>query len=141
MTSSDALVNLLSDFASRTNWEEKYRLIIKKGKDLEPYPEEFRQDEYKVKGCQSQVWLYPREKKGRIIFFGDSDASIVRGLMAIVLTVYSGRSPKEILETPPDFIDRLGLRQNLSMSRANGLGSMLKQIKLYALAFTVKARG
>ena len=127
--------NLIADFTKLSTWEEKYRFLIEKGRDLGTYPEEFRQDKFKVKGCQSQVWLYPEMKDGKITFYGDSDATIVKGIMAILLSVYSDKTPGEILAIRPTFIEEMGLREHLSMSRANGLYSMLKQMGLYAVAF------
>lgn len=118
--------------------EDRYRLIIRKGRTLAPYPEEYRLDEFKVKGCQSQVWLYPAYAQGVINFYGDSDAAIVRGLLGLLLHIYNGLPPEEILATPVDFVEEMGLTTQLSMTRAQGLGAMLKQIKLYALAFTGK---
>ena len=131
-TRIDTLVN---DFKSFDNWEDKYKSIIEKGKTLPDFPEEHRLDQFKVKGCQSQVWLFPELDGDKIKFHADSDASIVKGIIAILLSVYSGATPTEILATKPDFIDEIGLRQHLSMSRANGLNSMLKQISMYAIAF------
>ena len=131
-----AAETLVSEFASFQNWEGKYRLLIEKGRQLGPYPEEFRQDIFKVKGCQSQVWLYPKKQGENVVFCGDSDASIVKGIIAILLFVYNNQSPKNILTFKADFIEDIGLRQHLSLSRANGLGNMLKQMKLYAFAFS-----
>ena len=105
------------------------------GKELAPYPEEFRSEDFKVKGCQSQVWLYAKKNsQGLVEFKADSDALIVKGLIAMILEVYSGLTPDEVLATQPTFVSELGLSQHLSPSRANGLNSMLKQIKYYALA-------
>lgn len=99
-------------------------------------PEEMRTEDVKVKGCQSQVWLHARlNPKGEIEFQGDSDALLVKGLVALLLKVYSGSTPEEIMTTPPDFLKAIGFEGNLSPSRANGLFSMLKQIRYYATAF------
>ncbi len=108
------------------------------GKDLKPISEADRIDVNKIKGCQSQVWLVPAFEEGHIIFNGDSDASIVKGIVGILLYVYSGSTPDDILATKPDFIEQIGLREHLSMMRANGLSSMLKQIMVYAMAFKAK---
>ena len=106
------------------------------GKNLPPYPEQFREEKFKVKGCQSQVWLHAESKtNGEIHFDADSDALLVKGLIALLLTVFNDKKPKEILETSVDFIKEIGLEQNLTPSRANGLFAMLKQIKIYAQAF------
>lgn len=117
------------------DWKERYRAIILKGRSMEPYPDEHRTDRYKVKGCQSQVWLYPELVDGRLKLQGDSDAEIVRGLVAIVLAVFDGTTPAEAATAPIDFVDRLGLSSNLSATRSNGLMAMIKQIRLTALAY------
>ncbi len=127
---------LVSEFASFQNWEGKYRFLIEKGRALESYPEMFRQDIFKIKGCQSQVWLYPQKRGENIVFYGDSDAFIVKGIIAVLFFVYNNQSPKNILAFDANFIEDIGLRQHLSLSRANGLGNMLKQMKLYAFAFS-----
>lgn len=100
------------------------------------FPEHFRTDDFKIKGCQSQVWLNASLKEGQIQFIGDSDAAIVKGLVAIVLEIYSGLTPKEVLETQPDIFERIGLNANLSQTRVNGLAAMVRQIKFYGLAFS-----
>lgn len=139
MTPGDEKVeSLINEFKTLSDWEKKYVRLIELGKDLENYPEKFRLDAFKVKGCQSQVWLYPELRENIIHFYADSDASIVKGLVATLLAVYNDRRPDEILLIKPAFLDEIGLRENLSMSRANGLNSMLKQVSLYALAFSAK---
>lgn len=129
---------LIKEFSALHKWEDRYRLIIEKGKQLPSYPEKFRLDEFKVKGCQSQVWLYPELKENKLYFYADSDASIVKGIISIILSIYSAQPLKEIIEVKPIFIEEIGLSQHLSMSRANGLNSMLKQIMMYAVAFMHK---
>lgn len=129
---------VVEEFSAYANWEDRYKSVIALGKELEAFPEAQRLEENKVKGCQSQVWITPELKDGKIIFFADSDASIVKGIIALLLRVYSNSTPDEILATKPDFLEEIGLRQHLSMSRANGLSSMLKQISLYALAYKTK---
>lgn len=127
---------IAEDFSRYSDWESRYKHIIEVGKALPPYPENFRSDEWKVKGCQSQVWLKPELlPSGEILFYADSDALIVKGLVSLLHRLYSGATPKEILEAQPDFIGSLGLTQHLSPSRSNGLFSMIKQIKYYAAAF------
>lgn len=127
---------LKAEFSQIQTWEDKYRRLIEIGKTLPEFPEDKRLDDYKVKGCQSQVWLYAyTNENGRIQFQADSDALIVRGLVALLLRVYSNSLPDEILSTPPQFIKDLGFTSNLSPSRANGLFSMVKQIFYYATAF------
>ena len=100
--------------------------------------ESVKTEENKVRGCQSQVWLFGDLRDGRVWFQADSDAMIVRGLAALILRLYSGRTPDEILANDPDFIERIGMSEHLSMTRSNGLRAMVKQIKLYALAYKAK---
>lgn len=126
----------MADFQAIDDWQERYRKIIDLGKRLEPLPEAYRNDEYKVKGCQSQVWLRADLRDGRVAFQGDSDASIVRGLVALLLDVYSGRTPQEIITSKEGFLDEMGLMQHLSQTRSNGLSAMLKQMKYYAVAYS-----
>lgn len=137
MTIDQTIGDLQSEFASFPDWEERYSHIIAMGKGLAPYNEEFRNDEFKVKGCQSQVWLHPSISDGTIHFEADSDALIVKGLVALLMRVYNERTPSEILNAPADLVSRLGLDQHLSNNRTNGLASMLKQIKLYALVYSM----
>ncbi|MFG1484144.1 SufE family protein [Halobacteriovorax sp. HFRX-2_2] len=129
---------LISEFNGFGDWEDRYMHIISRGKEMESLPEDLQKEEYKVKGCQSQVWLIPELKDGKVYFRADSDAAIVKGIVSILVGVYSNATPDEILATKPDFLDTIGLRQHLSMSRANGLSSMIKQISMYALAFKTK---
>lgn len=129
---------LLKEFSEVSDWEERYRRIIAKGKNLAPLPEAARVEGNKVKGCQSQVWLFAELNQGKVIFHADSDASIVKGIIALLLEVYSDSTPDEILQTEAKFIDQLELKQHLSMNRSNGLAAMLKQISIYAFAFKTK---
>ena len=126
---------LVDEFAALSTWEDRYKRIIESGKTLPAYPEEHRLDKFKVSGCQSQVWLFPEMKDGKLFFHADSDALITKGLIAILMRIYSGAPAKEILQTAPDFINQIGMADKLSPSRANGLFSMIKQIKLYATVF------
>ena len=124
--------DLIDEFEFLDDWMDRYRHIIDLGQRLEDFPEEWMTDEFKVRGCQSQVWLVPEHKDGRIIFHAASDAAIVSGLIAILLRIYSNRTPAEILETPPSFIEGLGLDEHLSPSRANGLHSMVQTMLKHA---------
>ncbi|MFW5845747.1 MAG: SufE family protein [Planctomycetota bacterium] len=126
---------LVEEFEAFDSWEDRYARIIALGRALPPLPEEHRTEENKVRGCSSTVWLHADYVDGLVHFQADSDAVIVRGLVALLLQVYSGHRPEEILAAPPEFIEELGLNQNLSANRANGLAAMVKQIKTYALAF------
>ena len=126
---------LLEDFSFFEDWEDKYKYIIDLGKESSAFPEIYRKDENKVKGCQSQVWLHADYQDGIITFFGDSDAVIVKGLVALLLKIYDSHSPKEILESRLFLIEKIGLSSALSPARSNGLAAMIKQIKNYAMAF------
>ena len=123
---------LIEEFQFLDDWMDRYRYIIDLGRQLPEFPEEWMTEEFKVRGCQSQVWLVPEHKDGRLIFHAVSDAAIVSGLIAILLRLYSDRSPQEILETPPTFIEGIGLDEHLSPSRSNGLHSMIKTMFSYA---------
>ncbi len=118
-----------------SDWEDRYKELILLGKSLQNYPEDKRDEKYKVKGCQSQVWLYPELKDGRVYFFGDSDAVLVKGIVGLLLSVYSDATPDEILATKPEFLKEVGITEHLSMNRSNGLAAMMKQIQMYALVF------
>lgn len=126
---------IVQRFNAIGDWESRYRAIIDLGKQLPPFPEELRIDGNKVKGCQSQVWLSPKVENGLLAFQADSDAAIVKGLVALLLDVYNGHTPAEILEADESFLDRIGLIEHLSQTRSNGLSAMIKQIKYYALAY------
>lgn len=130
---------ILEEFDAFPDWEERYARIIAIGRALAPLADEHKIDENKVRGCSSTVWLHASCNDGVITYEADSDAMIVRGLVALVVRVYSGHSPAEVLGAPADFIEELGLNQNLSSNRANGLAAMVKQIKTYALAFQAQA--
>ena len=124
---------LIDNFELLDGWEEKYAYIIELGNHLEPLDEEYRTEEWKVRGCQSQVWLEPKFENGILSFKGDSDAFIVKGLIAIVLMIYSNKSAQEIKEIEVEEIfAKLGLQEHLSPSRRNGLFSMVEKIKYYA---------
>lgn len=126
---------MILKFSKINDWEQKYEKLIELGKAWPGLPEEFKNEDLKVKGCQSQVWIKAELKDGKIYFIGDSDAIIVRGLVALVLSVYSGQSPEEIIKYDAGFLKDIGLDSGLSPSRSNGLYSMIKQIKYYATAF------
>lgn len=130
--------SLIFRFNRFNEWEERYKYLIDLGKDMKEMDVKNKISENLVKGCQSLVWLHADLKEGKIYFEGDSDASIVKGLVALLLAVYSGATPDEILNTKPIFLEKIGLREHLSMSRANGLNSMMKQIYFFAMAFKAK---
>ncbi|MBT3584319.1 MAG: SufE family protein [Halobacteriovoraceae bacterium] len=138
MSSTQRIESLVQKFSTFQNWEERYKYIIQCGKELAPISEEHRTEQNIVRGCQSQVWLHADLIDGKIIYQADSDASIVKGIITLLLEVYSGLAPQEILDCPPTWLEEIELKQHLSMSRANGLASMIKQISLYAMAFQAK---
>lgn len=133
---SDRESKLIAEFLPRQNWEDRYKLIITLGKSLGDLPDSMKTEESKVKGCQSQVWLHATlADNGNMILTGDSDALIVKGLLAMVLRIYSNSPPDEVLKFQPKFLQEIGLQNHLSPSRSNGLVAMLKQIHLFARAF------
>ncbi|MDC1141814.1 SufE family protein [Planctomycetota bacterium] len=131
---------IIDEFGQIDDWEDRYAKIIAYGKSLAPMDETHKIDKNTVKGCQSTVWMHAELKEGHIALQGDSDAMIVRGLIALVLKVYSGGTPAEIVATPPTFIESTGLASHLSQTRANGLNAMLKQIKMYAAVFAAMSK-
>ncbi len=135
MNSIERINELKNNFNYFSNWEEKYKYIISKGKELPSMDGAHKTDDYLITGCQSKVWLHPTFKDGIIIFKADSDASITKGIAAILLEIYSPNTPSEILKINPDFITELELTKHLSATRSNGLASMIKQITIYAMAF------
>jgi cysteine desulfuration protein SufE len=136
MTIQERQAKVIADFSAVSAWEDRYKKIIEIGKQMPDMPEDLKTEDNKVKGCQSQVWLSANlNDQGQMVFQGDSDALIVKGLVGLLLKIYSESTPAEVLATPPEFLKALGFEGNLSPSRANGLHSMLKQIKHYATAF------
>lgn len=125
---------IIGEFEMFDQWDDKYQYIIDLGKSLAPMDEKLKTEDRLIKGCQSRVWLHSELKDGKIIFHADSDAIITKGVVALLVRVLSDHAPKEIVEAPLDFIDKIGLKQHLSQTRANGLASMVKQMKLDALA-------
>lgn len=120
---------IVDDFSMYEEWLDKYEYLIELGKDLSPYPEEYKTDDRLVRGCQSRVWLDWRMEDGRLYFTADSDAIITKGIISLLIRVYSGRTPEEILGDDFSFLNRIGLKENLSPTRANGLLSMIKTVK------------
>ena len=123
---------LVEEFSFFDSWIDKYQYIIDLGRRLPPFPEEDRTDENRIRGCQSQVWFTARRAGERLEFTAISDAAIVSGLIAILLRIYSGRTPQDILDSSADFVSALGLDQHLSPTRSNGLASMLNAIQEFA---------
>jgi cysteine desulfuration protein SufE len=123
---------IVEEFSLFDDWMDRYQYLIDLGRRLPEFPEELRTDENRIRGCQSQVWFVAEEKDGRLHFRAISDAAIVSGLIALLLRLYSGRYPRDILDTPPDFVDALQLQSHLSPTRSNGLSSMLQAIRKFA---------
>lgn len=126
---------IVDEFALFDEWMDKYEHIIELGKDLPLIDENYKTDENLIKGCQSKVWLHAELKEGKIIFTADSDAIITKGIVGLVIRVFSNHTPQEIIDADLFFIDQIGLQEHLSPTRSNGLLSMLKQIRMYAIAF------
>jgi cysteine desulfuration protein SufE len=136
MTLEEIQLEITEEFAGFDDWMDKYAYLIELGNKLTPINPKYKTDDNLIRGCQSRVWFYQELVDGCLKFEGESDALIVNGLVALLIRLYSGRTPNEILSTEPTFIDNIGLRQHLSPTRSNGLTAMVKQIKLYALAYS-----
>ncbi len=132
---NDIEQELIDDFAMFETWEEKYEYLIDLGKKLSPLDEVYKKEEYKIKGCQSSVWIHSYEKDGLVYFEGDSDAVIVKGLVSMMIMVLSGQTPATIVNADLAFINTIGLSSHLAQTRSNGLRSMIKQMKLEASVF------
>jgi cysteine desulfuration protein SufE len=129
---------IIDEFSALSDWTERYKYIIKMGRELEPLDEKHKVEENLVRGCQSQVWLHTRIEDGKVIFEADSDAAITKGLVALMVRFYSSQEPDTIISTNPDFIKKIGMEEHLSPTRSNGLASMVKQMKIYAMAYKSK---
>jgi len=138
MTIKEKQDEIIEDFEVFSEWEDKYRYIIDLGNDLPKIEERYKTDDNLIRGCQSRVWLHVEPKDGKLFFTADSDAQITKGLVGMVVSVLSGHTPQEIVDTDVYFIDKIGLKNHLSPTRSNGLLSMLKQIKMYAVAYLSK---
>ncbi|MDY6868941.1 MAG: SufE family protein [Chloroflexota bacterium] len=134
----DIQQNIIREFAALTDWTERYKYIIKMGRELEPLDEQYKIDDNLVRGCQSQVWLHTSLEDGKVIFEADSDAAITKGLVALMVRFYSNQAPDTIIATKPEFIKKIGMEEHLSPTRSNGLASMVKQMKIYAMAYKSK---
>ncbi len=135
MTIREIEEQIVKEFNQFIDWEDKYKRIIELGRQLAPINELYKTEKYKLSGCQSQVWINAKLEDSKIFFEADSDAAIVKGLIALLIKVYSGHTPDEILSSPPEFVKKIGIDNHLSPTRKNGLGAMMKQIQMYALAF------
>lgn len=138
MTISEIQEDIIEEFSIFDDWMDKYGFLIELGNELSPIDEQKKVDQNLIKGCQSRVWIDAKFEDGRIFFDADSDAVIVKGIVALLLKVYSGQKPADILSNEPTFVEAIGLNKHLSPTRSNGLVSMIKQMKLYALAFQSK---
>jgi len=138
MTIKEIGEEIIEEFSMFDDWMDKYNYIIELGRDLELISENQKTEQNLISGCQSRVWLSADYKDGIITFKADSDAVITKGIVNLLIRALSGHSPKEIIDADVSFIDQIGLRDHLSPTRANGLNSMLKQMKLYALAYQTK---
>jgi cysteine desulfuration protein SufE len=127
-----AQAELVEEFRFFDNWMDRYQYLIDMGRRLPEFPESDRIDDNKIRGCQSQVWFVAEQHDGRLVLRAISDAAIVSGLIALLLRIYSDRTPQDILDTPPDFVEALDLQAHLSPTRSNGLSSMLKAIRNFA---------
>ena len=137
MTIVEKQEKLIKEFSNFKNWEARYQHIINLGKTLPPLAEKYKIEENRVKGCQSLAWLHAALSGNKVEYEADSDAIIVRGLIAMLIYVYSGESPQDILKSNTDFLATIGLTTHLSQSRSNGLAALVKQFKNYAIAFDV----
>ena len=138
MTIDQIQNEIISEFDMFNDWTEKYEYIIDLGKSLPVINDTFKTSDNTIKGCQSKVWLYAEYINNKLIFTADSDAIITKGIIAVLIRVFSNQSPKDIVDAKADFIEEIGLKQHLSQTRANGLSSMIKQIKLYAVGYLNK---
>ena len=138
MTIKEIQEEIVDEFLMFDDWMERYEYIIELGKSIPLIDKEYKTDDYVIKGCQSKVWLFAKQNNNKIIYTADSDAILTKGIIALLLRVFSNHTPQEILDADTTFIDEIGLKEHLSPTRANGLVSMIKQLKLYAIAFQSK---
>lgn len=139
MTIKEKQQNIINDFAFLDDWEQKYEYIIYLGKELKGISDDKKTEENLIKGCQSQVWIIPHFEDNKVFFDVDSDGILPKGIVALLAGVFSGHTPQEIIDADFEFIEKIGLREFLSPSRANGLMAMTKQIKFYAVAYQLKS--
>ncbi|QKG80896.1 SufE family protein [Tenuifilum thalassicum] len=141
MTINEKQDSIVEEFSIFDDWMDRYQQLIEYGKELPPIAEQKKTQQYLIQGCQSKVWLDAELRDGKIYFTADSDAIITKGIVSLLIKVLSGHTPDEILNTELYFIDKIGLKENLSPTRSNGLVAMIKQMKAYALAFKAKNDG
>lgn len=138
MSINEIQEEIIDEFSMFDDWEQRFQYVIDLGKTLPLIDAQYKTDENTIKGCQSKVWLHSEINDGKVVFTADSDAIITKGIIAILVRVFSNQKPEAILAANTDFIDAIGLKEHLSPTRANGLVSMIKQIKMYALAYTAQ---
>ena len=138
MIISEIESKIVAEFSMFEDWMDKYNYLIELGRTLPLIDEKYKTDQYVISGCQSKVWLHAAFQNGQVIFTADSDAIITKGIINLLVRVLSNHTPDEILSSNMDFVDQIGLKEHLSPTRSNGLTSMIKQMKLYALAFKTK---
>ena len=138
MTINDTQDEIIAEFSDFDDWMDRYQLLIDLGSEQQPLDERYKTDQNLIEGCQSRVWLQADDVDGRLVFRAESDALIVKGIVTLLVRVLSGHTPDEILSADLYFIDRIGLREHLSPTRSNGLLAMVKQMRMYALAFKAK---
>ena len=134
-TISEAQKEIVQEFSMFDDWMQRYEYMIDLGKSLPLIDSQYKNDDYIIKGCQSKVWVHADLKDNKLVFTADSDAIITKGIIAILIRVFSNQHPNAIMQANTDFIDKIGLKEHLSPTRANGLVSMIKQLKMYAIAF------
>jgi cysteine desulfuration protein SufE len=138
-TITETQEQIIDDFSLMEEWDDKYAYIIELGKKIPELPAEYKTEQNIIKGCQSKVWMTSKLEGNKVIYQADSDAIIVKGLISLLIKTFSGHTPDEIISTEPYFIDKIGMSQHLSMTRSNGLASMVRQMKLDALAYKAKS--
>ena len=138
MTIQDIQADIIDEFSMFDDWMQRYEFIIDLGKSLPLIEEQYKTEDNIIQGCQSKVWVHGEMADDKIVFTADSDAILTKGIIAILIRVFSNQNPADILNANTDFIDEIGLKEHLSPTRANGLVSMIKQIKMYALAYRQK---
>ena len=138
MNIKDIQNEIVDEFSMFDDWMERYEYIIELGKGLPIIEDQYKTEDNIIKGCQSKVWVHAEEKDGKVVFSADSDAILTKGIIAILIRSFSNQTPAAILEANTDFVDEIGLKEHLSATRANGLVSMIKKIKMYALAFEAR---
>ena len=138
MTINELQDNVIEEFSHFDDWMDKYALLIDLGNSLPPLEEKYKTESNLIEGCQSRVWLQADYVDGKILFKGESDAVIVKGIVSLLISILSDHTPQEILDADLDFIEKIGLKEHLSPTRSNGLVAMVKQMRMYALAFRTK---